>query len=84
MIFDFHYREIVQQATQYFIQKGATAVDAGRQALAYVQQVVQQQALFLAYIDVFVVLGVLAFCMIPLAMLVRPVKQDKGTPAGAH
>jgi DHA2 family multidrug resistance protein len=74
---DFHYQATLQQATQFFIQKGATTVDAARQALAFVQQVIQQQASFLAYIDVFVILGVLAFCMIPLAMLVRPVKQGR-------
>ncbi|MBV8849014.1 MAG: DHA2 family efflux MFS transporter permease subunit [Methylobacteriaceae bacterium] len=81
---DWHYQSTLAQATQYFIQKGATAADAARQALAFVQQIVQQQASFLAYIDVFVVIGVLAFCMIPLAMLVRPVKQGKGAPSGAH
>ena len=81
---NFHYYDTLQQATQYFVQKGATTVDAARQALAFVQQLVQQQASFLAYIDVFVVLGVLAFCMIPLAMLVRPVKQGKGAAGGAH
>jgi DHA2 family multidrug resistance protein len=81
---DIQYQAILQQATEYFVQKGATAAEAARQALGFVQQVVQQQASFLAYIDVFVVLGVLAFCMIPLAALVRPVKKGKGAPAGAH
>ena len=43
----------------------------------------QEQAALLAYIDVFVTLGVIALVLVPLALTLRSVKPG-AAPAGAH
>ena len=42
---------------------------------------VQSQVTILAYIDVFVVLGVIAMLMVPLALTLRTVKRSVGAKA---
>jgi DHA2 family multidrug resistance protein len=51
--------------------------------MAIVNQMVQTQASLLAYIDVFVALGVIAMVMVPLALTLRAVNQSAG-PKSAH
>jgi DHA2 family multidrug resistance protein len=46
--------------------------------MAIVNQMVQSQATILAYIDVFVALGVIAMLMVPLALTLRSVKRSAG------
>ena len=49
-------------------------------SLKGIAALVQQQASILAYLDVFVILGVCALCIVPLAFFLP--KVDKGAPAG--
>ncbi len=76
------FRSTVQQMTQYFVSHGASASDAARQAMAFIGQLVRQQATILAYIDVFH--AIVAALMIPLVIvLVRRVNlQASSAPIG--
>ena len=47
--------------------------------MAFIGQLVQTQAMFLAYIDVFVALAVIAVVMVPLALSLRAVKRSAGS-----
>jgi DHA2 family multidrug resistance protein len=51
--------------------------------MAIVNQMVQTQATLLAYIDVFVALGVIAMVMVPLALTLRAVNWSSGSKS-AH
>ena len=46
--------------------------------MAIVGQAVQSQATILAYIDVFVALGLIAAVMVPLALTLRSVSRNTG------
>src|SRR5271165_5219331 len=60
------YQDTLQQATQYFVAQGSSLARAQQQAFAWIGQQVQAQASFLAYMDVFWVLMVLALMAVPL------------------
>jgi MFS transporter, DHA2 family, multidrug resistance protein len=75
------YQETLRQVTEFFSQAGSGA-DAQGQAFAWIGQQVQTQAAFAAYIDVFLVLSLMALAMVPLAFLLR--SSRGGAPAGAH
>jgi MFS transporter, DHA2 family, multidrug resistance protein len=51
--------------------------------MAIVNQMVHSQATLLAYIDVFVALGVIAVVMVPLALTLRTVNRSLGAKS-AH
>ena len=51
--------------------------------MAIVNQMVQSQATLLAYIDVFVALGMIAMVMVPLALTLRAVNRSAGAKS-AH
>lgn len=46
--------------------------------MAIINQMVQTQATLLAYIDVFVALGLIAMVMVPLALTLRTVDRSVG------
>ncbi len=76
------YQETLQQMTQAFQERGSSALDAANQAFAAIGQAVAEQAAYLAYIDVFYALCLMALTAVPLALLIR---EPKGpAPAGAH
>jgi DHA2 family multidrug resistance protein len=77
------YQDTLHQATQYFLAQGGSLAQAQRQAFAWIGQQVQTQAAFLAYVDVFWVLMLLALAAIPLALTLRNVKLG-GAPAAVH
>jgi DHA2 family multidrug resistance protein len=77
------YRDALHQATQYFLAQGSSLAKAQSQAFAWIGQQVQTQAAFLAYVDVFWVLMLLALAAIPLALSLRKVKLG-GAAAMAH
>jgi MFS transporter, DHA2 family, multidrug resistance protein len=62
------YQHTLHQATQYFEAQGSSLAQAQQQAFAWIGQEVQTQAAYLAYIDVFWVLMMLALLSIPLAL----------------
>jgi MFS transporter, DHA2 family, multidrug resistance protein len=51
-------------------------------AIAWVEQILQKQNDFQAYIDVFWPLAVIGALMIPLALIIKPV--DLSAPAKGH
>jgi MFS transporter, DHA2 family, multidrug resistance protein len=72
------YQGTLQQLDQYFAAQGSSKGEASQQATAWIGQTIMQQAAFLAYIDVFWVLAILAALMIPAALMIRSVKLDGG------
>lgn len=77
------YQETLHQVTSYFAAHGSSALQAQRQAFAWIGQQVQAQASLLAYIDAFWVLMLISLAAIPLALLLRKVKLGGPAPA-AH
>jgi DHA2 family multidrug resistance protein len=77
------YQDTLHQATQYFLAQGGSLAKAQSQAFAWIGHQVQTQAAFLAYVDVFWVLMLLALAAIPLALSLRKVKLG-GAAAMAH
>jgi DHA2 family multidrug resistance protein len=75
------YQQTLQQAGQYFSAHGASTSDAQSQAVAWIGQTLTNQSAYLAYIDVFAAVGVLAALMIPVAFLLRRVDLAR-RPAG--
>ena len=79
---DLGYQQTIEAMTRYFQAQGSNASDAASQAVAWVGRTLQQQVDFLAYIDVFWTLAIIAVLMIPTAAVLRPVKL--GAPARGH
>jgi DHA2 family multidrug resistance protein len=78
-----HYQDTLRQVMDYFIAQGGSAMQANQQAVAWIGQQIQTQASFLAYIDTFWVLMLVALAMVPLAIALRKVKLGGAKPA-AH
>lgn len=79
---DLGYQQTIDQMTRYFQAQGANASDAASQAIAWVGKTLQQQVDFLAYIDVFWSLAIIAALLIPIAATLRSI--DLGAPARGH
>ncbi|WP_158669207.1 DHA2 family efflux MFS transporter permease subunit [Bradyrhizobium guangdongense] len=79
---DLGYQQTIDVMTRYFQAQGSNASDAAAQAVAWVGRTVQQQVDFLAYIDVFWTLAIIALLMIPTAAVLRPIKL--GAPTRGH
>jgi DHA2 family multidrug resistance protein len=76
------YQDTLRQATDYFAAHGSAAAQAKQQAFAWIGQQVQVQAWFLAYMDAFWVLMLMALAAVPLALTLRKVKLGGAAPAG--
>ena len=77
------YQDTLHQMTNYFIGQGTSPAEAPMQTIAWVGQQVLTQASFLAYMDAFWVLTLLALAAVPLALMLRKVKLGGGgAPAG--
>ena len=68
------YQQTLDQVTNYFVAHGSSLLQAKQQAIAWIGQQVQVQASFLAYMDAFWVLMLIALAAIPLALTLRKVK----------
>jgi DHA2 family multidrug resistance protein len=79
---DLGYQQTIDAMTRYFQAQGSNASDAASQAVAWVGRTLQQQVDFLAYIDVFWTLAIVAVLMIPTAMVLRPI--NLGAPSRGH
>ena len=77
------YQDTLHQATRYFVAQGSAAAQAQQQAVAWIGREVALQASYLAYVDVFWVLMIMALLAVPLAMTLRKVKLGGQAPA-AH
>lgn len=79
---DLGYQQTIDTMTRYFQAQGSNASDAASQAVAWVGKTLQQQVDFLAYIDVFWTLAIIAALLIPIAATLRSI--DLGAPARGH
>lgn len=79
---DLGYQQTIDTMTRFFQAQGSNASDAAAQAVAWVGRTLQQQVDFLAYIDVFWTLAIVALLMIPTAAVLRRI--DFGAPARGH
>ena len=68
--------------TEYYAARGGGGGSPAQQAIGGIGQLVQTQAAFLAYVDVFFVLAVMAAFMVPLALIMRSVKPGAAPAAG--
>jgi DHA2 family multidrug resistance protein len=76
------YFDTSHRMTDYFTAQGAGPVAAGRAALAWIGQAVQNQATLLAYGDAFWVAALFAALMVPLVLLMlRPIDMRVGVAA---
>jgi DHA2 family multidrug resistance protein len=76
------YQDTLHHMTNYFVGQGSPLIEAQQQAIAWVEQQVQLQASFFAYMDAFWVLTLLALAAVPLALSLRNVKPGGSAPAG--
>lgn len=72
------YVESLNSLQHFFQQQGSAAVQAQQQAIGMIGRQVQQQASFLAYIDVFHTLALISAAVIPLALILRKVQLGSG------
>jgi DHA2 family multidrug resistance protein len=68
------YQNTLQQVTAYFEAHGSSLAQAHDQAMQWIGAQVQTQASFLAYMDAFWVLMLIALAAVPLALTLRNVK----------
>jgi DHA2 family multidrug resistance protein len=76
------YQDTLQQVTSYFAAHGSSLAQAQHQAIAWIGQQVEMQASFLAYMDAFWVLTLLALAAIPLAFVLRKAELEDAAPMG--
>jgi len=76
------YQDTLHRVTDYFVAQGNSLLQAQQQAIQWIGQQVQAQASFLAYMDAFWVLALVALAAVPLALSLRKVKLGGGAPAG--
>src|SRR5262249_53897079 len=76
------YQDALKQATDYFTGHGSALLQAHQQAVQWIGQQAQAQASFLAYMDVFWVLMMVALMAVPLALTLRNMKLGGPAPAG--
>jgi MFS transporter, DHA2 family, multidrug resistance protein len=77
-----HYQVALRRVTEYFLWQGSSSGDAQSRAFEWIATTIQQQAVFLSYIDVFWVLAVVCALTVPLALVLRRVKF--GDTSGPH
>jgi DHA2 family multidrug resistance protein len=68
------YQDSLAQITNFFVAQGSSLGQAKQQAIAWIGQQVQAQALYLGYVDAFWVLMAISLAAVPLALTLRNVK----------
>ncbi len=76
-----NFQQGLQRIVENFISQGASPVNAHTQATQWIGQTVQNQAVLLAYIDVFWMFMIFSALLIPVALILRPV--DRGAASAA-
>ncbi|SFG28346.1 DHA2 family efflux MFS transporter permease subunit [Methylobacterium gossipiicola] len=74
------YQETLRAATAYFVSHGTAAVEAQRQAVAWIGLQLQTQVAYLSYIDVFWALCLLSSALIPLALILSRTEPHGDAP----
>jgi MFS transporter, DHA2 family, multidrug resistance protein len=82
-VFNVSFQMIIQQAQQAMLAGGSSVTQAGDRAYAMVYSLLSRQAMVLAFLDVFYILGIMFLCAIPLVLLLKKNRPGKGGPA-AH
>jgi DHA2 family multidrug resistance protein len=77
------YQTTLHQVTSYFVAQGSSLAQGREQAIGWIGQQLGAQAAFLAYMDVFWVLMLIALAAVPLALTLRNIKLGAAAPA-AH
>ncbi len=77
------YAHTLKLASAYFAQHGSSAVEAQRQAVAWIGQTLLNQATFFAYIDVFGALALFALLLVPASFLLQRVDLKAAPRRGA-
>jgi MFS transporter, DHA2 family, multidrug resistance protein len=76
------YQDTLHQMTSYFLAQGSSLAQAQQQAIGWIGEQVQTQASFLAYMDAFWVLALIALAAMLLGLSLRRVKLGRAAPAG--
>jgi MFS transporter, DHA2 family, multidrug resistance protein len=76
------YQTVFQQVRQAVISLGHPAASADQMATGWLYQEYIRQASLLAYIDVFLILAVAAFAVVPFTLLFSPTKGGGGAGPG--
>jgi MFS transporter, DHA2 family, multidrug resistance protein len=76
------YQDTLHQMTNYFLGQGSSLLQAQQQAIGWIGQQVQTQASFLAYMDAFWVLALIALAAMLLGLSLHKVKLGRAAPAG--
>ena len=79
-----HVQSYFHQAQGYLLPHTGDAVAARRLALDGLDQLRQQQALSLAYFDIFWLAAVLAICLVPLVLFMKRSVAEKGAHVGGE
>ncbi|KAF1019956.1 MAG: Multidrug export protein EmrB [Paracidovorax wautersii] len=74
----------LQGMTQQLTQASGDAALASQQALSVAAQLVQQQALVMAYNDLFWIFGVIVLCTMPLILFLKPLPKGQGVSLAMH
>ena len=74
-------QQFVNQARQVFLHAGSDWTTATHQAQAELYAIVQQQASLLSFIELFRLMGLLFFVVLPMILLMRKAKEENGGPA---
>jgi DHA2 family multidrug resistance protein len=70
------FQAMIRGVAQSLMAHGTSAADAQQQAYGVVQNIIQQQAPMLAYIDNFYILATIILAMVPLVFLMRKTKSS--------
>lgn len=82
--FDPVYRRMLESMTHVFQSQGASLAEASEKALATVYGIVQNQALLLAFLDDFRLLGVIFLLVIPFVFIMKGGLAHHGPSPAAH
>jgi DHA2 family multidrug resistance protein len=77
------FRQSLEVVTQHLITMGASPADAAQKAFGVVAGVAEKNAVMLAFLDCFLLLGIVAFAGLPLALLIKKFRSG-APPAGGH
>jgi DHA2 family multidrug resistance protein len=75
------YSQALGNAARLFQSQGFALPDAQQRAVAQIGQMVQNQSALLAYMDVFFAFAIFAALLVPLALMLKPVKMGKSAVA---
>jgi DHA2 family multidrug resistance protein len=78
-----NYASAIDRATQALMSQGMAQADATHAAAAQIYRTLQQQASMLSYVDVFHVLMIVVFCVLPLVLLMQKPEKAGGSGEAA-